>query len=198
MWLFLRRKHIKEFYAEKLYNNKLPYIHNKNFNYKQFEFIEKTKSLIKEEKLVKATNNLKILYYEKISNININNYYDELIEINKLNKEALENEKLLLNIFFGKYLGISSKMYKETMITIPSAVLAGISTEALKDSILNPNKIGVILSLCIGIFAYIVIFMFSMSCARKMITSLRKEWFYGLCLEAINQLIDEFDKSKIK
>lgn len=33
MWLFLRRKHIKEFYAEKLYNNKLPYIHNKNFNY---------------------------------------------------------------------------------------------------------------------------------------------------------------------
>ncbi|WP_252228746.1 MULTISPECIES: hypothetical protein [unclassified Clostridium] len=103
-----------------------------------------------------------------------------------------------MNIFFGKYLGISSKMYKETMITIPSAVLAGISTEALKDSILNPNKIGVILSLCIGIFVYIVIFMFSMSCARKMITSLRKEWFYGLCLEAINQLIDEFDKSKIK
>ncbi|MBS5984088.1 hypothetical protein [Clostridium butyricum] len=188
MKLESKKKYMKEFYANFLYSKNVK-------GEGKAHFVKKTKQLIEEGRYLDAIENLKILYYEKGLGIKVDNYYSTKIDINKINCESLNNQRLLLEDFFGKYSGISSKRYSETMIAIPSAIFAGIAIEGIKDTLFDSKYINIIFSLIGGVFLYIVIFSLIMSFARKMYRSLKKEKFYALCLESINQLISEFDKN---
>lgn len=55
------------------------------------------------------------------------------------------------------------------------------------------NLISNILSIIVVVIIYIILLVFSLRVAKKSKISLEKETFFGLCLEAIDQLINFYD-----
>ncbi len=115
-------------------------------------------------------NNLEILYYERGLSCRLKDYYNVQIEKDMVNISFLKNQKLLLDEFFGKYVGSSSKMYSSNLIAIPSAVLAGLVTEVIKNEMFkqgNTEFINIVLSILVMVFIYVVLFSVILKIAKK-------------------------------
>lgn len=208
----------KKKFQEKMYANK---IYNKIIGEDiKDEFVKKTKRLIYEGDYLKAIKNLKILYYEKGLNTKVDNYYDEKIDANKINLDFLENQKLLLKDFFGKYNGIMSMFFLNALYSIAVPLFVSVSTivftttmtndyksEVLKQyvydkivlhkavfndeyftSIIRSNNIDIIVK---SVIVIVPMFIITFILVKKIHKILRKERFYKLCLQAVQELLKD-------
>lgn len=213
MKLKSRKKYRKEFYANCLYNKIVK-------EDTKAQFVKTTKILIEEGKYTTAIRNLKILYYEKGLNMKVSNYYDEKIDVNKINVRFLENQKLLLEDFFGKYSGIMSMFYLNTLYAIAIPIFVSVITtiltlimsndyrsEVLKqyfyDKIVNNKTIfnyeyfnavisdNIFDTITKMILPFLVIFIVVYILRKIILEKIEKEKFYKLCLQAVEELLNE-------
>lgn len=217
----LREINNMNFYSRVIYNSSIP---KKCRNLKcsgcRDIFIYKTKKLMKKGMYTEAISNLKILYYEKGIGINFDTYYDMKIEPSKINREFLKNQKLLLNDFFGGYMGIMSKLFLNNLYALAVPFFLGIviiiatkvmnadyNGEVIKQYIVDnlANKdIGDVATYINSIKSYSIMndriaefLAFStvlgsvFAFIRFMKNSLNKETFYKLCLQAVEELLNE-------
>lgn len=194
----MRKAYEQEFFANVLYRTKASKeCRNEDWICCRKMLIDRTKKLIKKGSYTEAISNIKILYYERSIGTNLNQYKDIKIDVTKINKDFLDNQKLLLNDFFGKYKGFSSMNYFNMLVAISVGSFTGIFTNILMEIIktIKPesNLISNILSIIVVVIIYIILLVFSLRVAKKSKISLEKETFFGLCLEAIDQLINFYD-----
>lgn len=213
MKLKLSNEYREEFYAYYLYNK----IEKEDT---KAQFVMETKEFIEKGKFVDAIHNLKILFYEKGLRKRVDNYYDTPIIKNKINREFLINQKLLLDNYFGEFNSYITNKFFDALSNIAISFAIGVfiilwtkvlTNDGMKEAItqykyniivgnMGENSAQYFKALvgnneCYINICWVILIMSILGVIfftiGKTFKSYRKDVFYKLCLKAVQQLLDE-------